>query len=71
LGYLAFEERAPFKILHYVYIKRAFGSFGLAQQLLSCVPFGLNDEVYASHQTYKGKKKIIDKHKLVFSPYMI
>ena len=71
LGYVVFEQRKlDTNIIHYIYVKRAFGVFGIAKELFAALPFGLDKQVFASHMTYKGKRLIL-KYGLTYSPYML
>lgn len=57
-GYLVFEhgpEEGSPRILHYVYVKRAFSRFGIATGLLHSLPFNI-EGAFVTHLTHKGKK---------------
>lgn len=56
--------------LHYVYIKKAFRSLGLAKHLYFSV-FKPDQEVFFSHLSYDGGKIICKYQQFMFNPYLL
>lgn len=69
-GYAVFEVLNKTQIVHYIYVKRAFGNFGISKALTDNAPFFVGQDTYASHATNKGQK-IIDRLNLVYCPYLL
>lgn len=67
-GYGIFELLPDYQVVHYLYVKRAFGKLGIASQLVDDARF--TGKVYCTHSTGAGSH-LIRKKDLIYCPYLI
>lgn len=69
-GYAIFEKMGEYEVFHYIYVKRGFNHFGIAQKLIESAPFLVKSGVFCSHLTYRGHK-LRKSLGLIYNPYLI
>lgn len=69
LGYVVFEHRLEFVMIHWLYVKLPFRNFGIGKQLLAQVPRLKGRKTVVTHLP-KLEKKVHMDSSLEYNPYL-